>query len=164
MVHQTFVWWALYILFKIVKSLIRHSGLAIGNVRHVRWFSWTLLDLSDFSDWACTYFPSSKLYMACANIGWASEDFCMSRKFLESFARWACKNQMLGVKPCNCVFLSQCDGEKFITVMLTGCIGCGISNFQQLGCLFCLHVKPNNKEKTKLCITGPLWGESTNDW
>ena len=35
MVHQTFVWWALYVLLKFVKSLIR-------NVRHVRWFSWTL--------------------------------------------------------------------------------------------------------------------------
>ena len=43
MVHQTFVRWALYILFKFVKSLIRHLGLAIGNVRHVRWFSWTLI-------------------------------------------------------------------------------------------------------------------------
>ena len=32
----------LYILFKFVKSLIRHLGLAIGNVRYVRWFSWTL--------------------------------------------------------------------------------------------------------------------------
>ena len=42
MVHQTFVWWALYILFKFVKSLIRHLAHAIGNVRHVRWFSWTL--------------------------------------------------------------------------------------------------------------------------
>ena len=42
MVHQTFVQWALYILFKFVKSFIRHLGLAIGNVRHVRWFSWTL--------------------------------------------------------------------------------------------------------------------------
>ena len=39
---QTFVRWALYILFKFVKSLIRHLGLVIGNVRHVRWFSWTL--------------------------------------------------------------------------------------------------------------------------
>ena len=37
----TFVQWALYILFKFVKSLIRHLGLAIGNVR---WFSWTLLN------------------------------------------------------------------------------------------------------------------------
>ena len=26
MVHQTFVRWALYILYKIVKSLIRHLG------------------------------------------------------------------------------------------------------------------------------------------
>ena len=42
MVHQTFVWWALYILFKFVKFLIGHLGLAIGNVRHVRWFSLTL--------------------------------------------------------------------------------------------------------------------------
>ena len=29
-------------LFKFVKSLIRHLGLAVGNVRHVRWFSLTL--------------------------------------------------------------------------------------------------------------------------
>ena len=42
MIHQTFVRWALYILFKFVKSLIRHLGLAIGNVRCVRWFLWTL--------------------------------------------------------------------------------------------------------------------------
>ena len=42
MVHQTFVRWTLHIIFKIVKSLIRHLGLAIGNVRHVWWFSWTL--------------------------------------------------------------------------------------------------------------------------
>ena len=42
MIHQTFVWWALYIPFKIVKLLMRHLGLAIGNVRCVRWFSWTV--------------------------------------------------------------------------------------------------------------------------
>ena len=42
MIHQTFVRWALYILFKFVKSLIRHLGLAIRNVRCVPWFSWTL--------------------------------------------------------------------------------------------------------------------------
>ena len=42
MVHQTFVWRALYILLKFVKSLIRHLAQAIRNVRHVRWFSWTL--------------------------------------------------------------------------------------------------------------------------
>ena len=42
MIHQTFVRWALCILFKFVKSLMGHLGLAIGNVRHVRWFSWTL--------------------------------------------------------------------------------------------------------------------------
>ena len=33
MVHQTFVWWALYILYKFAKFPIRHLGLAIGNVR-----------------------------------------------------------------------------------------------------------------------------------
>ena len=33
MVHQTFVWWALYLLYKFVKIPIRHLGLAIGNVR-----------------------------------------------------------------------------------------------------------------------------------
>ena len=42
MIHQTFVRWALHILFKFVKSLIRYLGLAIGNVRCVGWFSWTL--------------------------------------------------------------------------------------------------------------------------
>ena len=42
MVHQTIVRWALYILLKFIKSLIRHLALAIGNVRHVRRFSWTL--------------------------------------------------------------------------------------------------------------------------
>ena len=43
MVHQTFVQWALYILLNFVISPIRHFGLAIGNVRHVRWFLWTLV-------------------------------------------------------------------------------------------------------------------------
>ena len=38
MIHQTFVRWVLCILFKFVKSLIGHLGLAIGNIRHVRWF------------------------------------------------------------------------------------------------------------------------------
>ena len=45
MIHQTFVRWALYILFKFGKSLIRHLGLAISMIRNVpwvRWFSWTL--------------------------------------------------------------------------------------------------------------------------
>ena len=51
---QTFVWWALYILFKIVKSLIRHLGLAIGNVRHVGWFSWTLWICSLGTKWDVT--------------------------------------------------------------------------------------------------------------
>ena len=41
MVHQTFVWWALYISYKFVKSPIRHLGLAIGNVRR---FSPTLIE------------------------------------------------------------------------------------------------------------------------
>ena len=38
MVHQTFVWWALYILHKFVKSPTRHLGLAIRNVWCVRRF------------------------------------------------------------------------------------------------------------------------------
>ena len=42
MVHQIFVRWAWYILFKFVKSLIRHLGQAIGNVRRVQWFLLTL--------------------------------------------------------------------------------------------------------------------------
>ena len=49
MIHQTFVRWALYSLFKFVKSLIRHLGPAIRNVRHVRWFSWTLVLLEQCS-------------------------------------------------------------------------------------------------------------------
>ena len=60
MVHQTFVRWALYILFKIVKSLIRHLGLAIGNVRHVRWYSWTLIMCSfvpHYEDMTWKHFP-----------------------------------------------------------------------------------------------------------
>ena len=50
MVHQTFVWWASCILFKIVKSLIRHFGLAIANGRHVRWFSWALIKFKVFDE------------------------------------------------------------------------------------------------------------------
>ena len=42
MVHQTFVWWALYILYKSGKFLIRHLSLAIGNVQR---FSPTLYHL-----------------------------------------------------------------------------------------------------------------------
>ena len=42
MIHQTFVRWPLYILFKFVKSLIRQLSLAIGNVWCVQWFWWTL--------------------------------------------------------------------------------------------------------------------------
>ena len=43
MVHQTFVWWALYIIsYKFVESPFRHLGLAIGNVRCVWRFSPTL--------------------------------------------------------------------------------------------------------------------------
>ena len=48
MIHQTFVQWALCILFKFTKSLMGHLGLAIGNVRHVQWFSWTLLYVVDW--------------------------------------------------------------------------------------------------------------------
>ena len=43
MAHQTFVWWPLHILYKFVKFPIRHLGLAIGYVRHVRRFSPPLL-------------------------------------------------------------------------------------------------------------------------
>ena len=45
MVHQTFVWWALYIPYEFVKSSIRYFGLAIGNVRSVRRFLPTLLSV-----------------------------------------------------------------------------------------------------------------------
>ena len=43
---QTFVRWALYILFKFVKSLTRHLDLDIRDARCVRWFSWTLPPLN----------------------------------------------------------------------------------------------------------------------
>ena len=42
LVHQTFVWWTLYILYKFGKFPIRHLGLAIGNVWWVRRFLPTL--------------------------------------------------------------------------------------------------------------------------
>ena len=42
MVHQTFVWWALPILYKFVKSPNTHLGLAIENVHRVRRFLPTL--------------------------------------------------------------------------------------------------------------------------
>ena len=41
-VHQTFVWWVLYNLYKFVKFPIKHLGLAIGDVRCVRRFLPTL--------------------------------------------------------------------------------------------------------------------------
>ena len=48
MVHHTFVWRALYIPHKFVKSPTRHLGLAIGNVRCVRRFSPTLVISAGF--------------------------------------------------------------------------------------------------------------------
>ena len=42
MIHQIFVWQALYILFKFVKALIGYLCLAIGKVWCVWWFSWIL--------------------------------------------------------------------------------------------------------------------------
>ena len=45
-IHQTFVWWALYILYQFVKFPIRHLGLAIGNVQRVQRFSPTLPTLA----------------------------------------------------------------------------------------------------------------------
>ena len=43
LVHQTFVWWTWYILYKFGKFPIRHLGLAIGNVWWVRRFLPTLI-------------------------------------------------------------------------------------------------------------------------
>ena len=68
MIHQTFVRWVWYILFKFFKSLIRHLGLAIGNVW---WFSWTLcyvvnifntlpVLLSNICNWDCA--PVEEIY------------------------------------------------------------------------------------------------------
>ena len=70
MVHQTFVRWALiYILFKFVKSLIRHLGLAIGNVRRVRWISWTLQNSSPSNDWWVTRPIKKRLIWNMVNSG-----------------------------------------------------------------------------------------------
>ena len=56
LIHQTFVQWDLYILFKFAKYLIRHLGLAIRNVRRVHWFSWKLgLPHWDFSTMSILY-------------------------------------------------------------------------------------------------------------
>ena len=64
MFHQTFVRWALYILFKFVKSLIRHLGLAIGNVWCVRWFSWTLKKYTGLCDnWGGTMHGKRLMYL-----------------------------------------------------------------------------------------------------
>ena len=57
MIHQTFVRWAVYVLFKFVKSLITHLGLAIGYVRCVWWFSWTLM--------ACSHQATSHYMSQC---------------------------------------------------------------------------------------------------
>ena len=65
-VHQTFVWWAWYILFKFVKSLIRHLGLANGNVQHVRWFSRTLGPLLSSSSYLTHYGSRSILVQVIA--------------------------------------------------------------------------------------------------
>ena len=52
-VHEKLSWFIwhlsdrLYIFYShFLKSLTRHLGLAIGNVRCVRWFSWTLQGIS----------------------------------------------------------------------------------------------------------------------
>ena len=59
MVHQTFVGWALYILLKFVKSLIRHFGLANGYVRCVWWFSWTLEIVYRITSMALFHIPNN---------------------------------------------------------------------------------------------------------
>ena len=54
MIHRTNVRWAFNILFNFVKSLIRHLGLAIGNVR---WFTWTLQIIAN----------AMELHLSCTN-------------------------------------------------------------------------------------------------
>ena len=69
MVHQTFVWWALCILLKLVRSLIRHLGSTIGEVWHVRWFLWTLLYIdTEGSNWLNGQLSDSVSH--CHMIGW----------------------------------------------------------------------------------------------
>ena len=60
---------------------------------HINFCSYVPDRASDSSVWARTYFPSNihKLYRACRNIGWAHENFCRARKFLEPHAQWACE-------------------------------------------------------------------------
>ena len=56
---------------------------------------------SDFSFWACTYFPSSlhKLYRALTNIGWAQENFCRAGKFSEPLGWQASKTKCFMSSP-----------------------------------------------------------------
>ena len=69
MVHQTLVWWALYIPYKFVNSPIRHLGLAIGNVRRVWRFSPTL-------EWRCSWSSADR---RCSNYIWVSNIFIAYR-------------------------------------------------------------------------------------
>ena len=76
MIHETFVWWALYILFKFVKSLIKHLGLAIGNVRCVRWFSWILCPSVYPSLSKCSTWPLVPLSQVGKIMLWIGKKFC----------------------------------------------------------------------------------------
>ena len=74
-----------------IKACPGHVDLVPGHINFCDYVpDWA----SDFSVWACTYFPSTvhKLYRACTNIGWAHENFCRARKFLKPRARRACKS------------------------------------------------------------------------
>ena len=85
------------------KLRARHWGMPAcpGHVDlvpgHLNFCSYVPNWASDFSVWACTYFPSSihKLYRACTNIGWAHKNFCRTCKFSEPRARRACKPNAL---------------------------------------------------------------------
>ena len=64
----------IYILFKFVKSLIWHLGLAIANVWRVQWFSWTLLTwiiITNLSmSWINNYIHHFKLQQCkCLSLG-----------------------------------------------------------------------------------------------
>ena len=68
MVHQTFVWWALYILYRLVKFPIRHLSPPIGNVRCVWRFSSALHIEHIFEN--ITYITKKDIKVSCQNFGY----------------------------------------------------------------------------------------------
>ena len=93
MVHQTFVWWALCILFKFVKSFVRHLGPAVENVWWVQtnvfhlhcWYDVSLLLVHSLFNMFCAargIVGVQVTYLSCllennfdCSLGWLSISF-----------------------------------------------------------------------------------------